>query len=213
MRAIRHSTASCSSPSGRPVSTVVPVCPVRQPLTRNVRYYPSAAAAEDAGFRPCLRCRPETAPDTPAWSGSRATVTRALRLIGEGALDHVGVEAFAARLGLGPRQLARLFRKHLATTPTAAARTSRIQRAKRLIDQTDLPMTEIAHLAGFESLRTFNAVFQQTYRRPPTSLRRQTRVLVAHGLSSDGGAVRLRSLIGVRHVRRSTSHARPPDAR
>lgn len=149
-----------------------PVCPVRQPLTRNVRYYPSAAAAEDAGFRPCLRCRPETAPDSPAWSGSRATVTRAMRLIAEGALDDISVDAFAARLGLGPRQLARLFRKHLATTPTAAARTSRIQRAKRLIDQTDLPMTEIAHLSGFQSLRSFNAAFQQVYRRPPSTMRR-----------------------------------------
>ena len=148
-----------------------PVCPVRQPLTRNVRYYPSAAAAEDAGFRPCLRCRPEAAPDTPAWSGSRATVTRALRLIGEGALDQATVEQFAERLGLGSRQLARLFQKHLATTPTAAARTSRIQRAKRLIDGTDLPMTEIAHLAGFRSLRAFNANFQQVYRRSPSSLR------------------------------------------
>ncbi|MEQ1781699.1 MAG: Ada metal-binding domain-containing protein [Hyphomonadaceae bacterium] len=149
-----------------------PVCPVRQPLTRNVHYYPSAAAAEDAGFRPCLRCRPETAPDTPAWTGSRATVTRALRLISEGALDDADVEAFAARLGLGPRQLARLFRKHLATTPTAAARTSRIQRAKRLIDETDLTMTEIALRSGFRSLRSFNAAFQQTYRRPPSTLRR-----------------------------------------
>lgn len=151
-----------------------PVCPVRQPLTRNVRYYPSAAAAEDAGFRPCLRCRPETAPDTPAWSGSRATVTRALRLIAEGALDHASVEDFAERLGLGARQLARLFHKHLATTPTAAARTSRIQRAKRLIDETDLSMTEIAHLAGFRSVRAFNACFQQTYRRSPSSLRRRS---------------------------------------
>ena len=149
-----------------------PVCPVRQPLTRNVRYYPSAAAAEDAGFRPCLRCRPEAAPDTPAWSGSRATVTRALRLIGEGALDHTTVEAFAARLGLGSRQLARLFRRYLATTPTAAARTARVQRAKRLIDQTELAMTEIAHLSGFQSLRSFNAAFQQSYRRPPGSMRR-----------------------------------------
>jgi AraC family transcriptional regulator of adaptative response / DNA-3-methyladenine glycosylase II len=149
-----------------------PVCPVRQPLTRNVRYYASAAAAEDAGFRPCLRCRPETAPDTPAWTGSRATVTRALRLIAEGALDHATVEDFAARLGMGSRQLARLFRKHLGATPTAAARTARIQRAKRLIDQTELTMTEIAHRAGFQSLRTFNADFQRVYRRPPSALRR-----------------------------------------
>jgi len=149
-----------------------PVCPVRQPLSRNVRYFPSAAAAEGAGFRPCLRCRPETAPHTPAWSGSRATVTRALRLIAEGALDEQGVEHLAGRLGIGSRQLARLFRKHLGTTPTAAARTSRIQRAKRLIDQTQLPMTEIAHLAGFRSLRSFNAAFQLLYGRAPSSLRR-----------------------------------------
>lgn len=149
-----------------------PVCPVRQPLSRNVRYFPSAAAAEDAGFRPCLRCRPETAPHTPAWSGTRATVTRALRLISEGALDEKGVDDLAERLGVGARQLARLFRKHLGTTPTAAARTSRIQRAKQLIDQTELPMTEIAHRSGFQSLRSFNAAFQLVYRRPPSSLRR-----------------------------------------
>ncbi len=149
-----------------------PVCPVRQPLSRNVRYFPSAAAAEDAGFRPCLRCRPETAPNSPAWSGSRATVTRALRLIEEGALDRHGVDDLADRLGIGSRQLARLFRKHLDTTPTAVGRTARIQRAKRLIDQTSLPMTEIAYLSGFGSLRSFNAAFQQTYRRAPSSLRR-----------------------------------------
>ncbi|MBY8821891.1 bifunctional transcriptional activator/DNA repair enzyme AdaA [Sphingomonas colocasiae] len=148
-----------------------PVCPVRQPLSRNVRYYPSAAAAEDAGFRPCLRCRPETAPHSPAWTGTRATVTRALRLIDEGALDHGGVDDLADRLGIGARQLARLFRKHLDTTPAAAGRTARIQRAKRLIDQTDLPMTEIAYRSGFRSLRTFNAAFRQTYRRAPSSLR------------------------------------------
>ena len=151
-----------------------PVCPVRQPLSRNVRYFPSAAAAEDAGFRPCLRCRPETAPHTPAWHGSGATVTRALRLIAEGALDDKGVDDLADRLGMGSRQLARLFRKHLGTTPTSAARTSRIQRAKQLIDQTQLPMTEIAHLAGFRSLRSFNAAFQLLYRRPPSALRRAT---------------------------------------
>lgn len=149
-----------------------PICPVRQPLSRNVRYFPSAAAAEDAGFRPCLRCRPETAPHTPAWSGTRATVTRALRLIAEGALDEHGVDDLADRLGMSSRQLARLFRKHLGTTPTAAARTSRIQRAKQLIDQTELSMTEIAQLSGFRSLRSFNAAFQSLYRRPPSALRR-----------------------------------------
>jgi AraC family transcriptional regulator of adaptative response / DNA-3-methyladenine glycosylase II len=150
-----------------------PVCPVRQPLSRNVTYYRSAAAAEHAGFRPCLRCRPETAPRSPAWNGTRATVDRALRLIEDGALDEAGVEALAERLGIGARHLARLFRHHLDTTPLAAARTARIQRAKRLIDSTDLGMTEIALAAGFGSVRSFNAAFQQVYRRAPSQLKRR----------------------------------------
>lgn len=150
-----------------------PVCPVRQPLSRNVDYYRSAAAAERAGFRPCLRCRPETAPRSPAWNGTRATVDRALRLIEDGALDEAGVEALAERLGISARHLTRLFRRHLDTTPLAAARTARIQRAKRLIDTTDLGMTEIALAAGFGSVRSFNAAFQQVYRRAPTMLKRR----------------------------------------
>lgn len=152
-----------------------PVCPVRQPLSRNVRYYRSAAAAERAGFRPCLRCRPETAPRSPAWNGTRATVDRALRLIEDGALDEADVEALAARLGIGARHLTRLFRRHLDTTPLAAARTARIQRAKRLIDTTDLGMTDIALAAGFGSVRSFNAAFQQVYRRAPSMLKRRAR--------------------------------------
>lgn len=150
-----------------------PICPVRQPLSRNVRYYRSAAAAEQAGFRPCLRCRPETAPHSPAWKGTRATVDRAMRLIDAGALDTGNVEELATRLGVGARHLSRLFRRHLDTTPHAAARTARIQRAKRLIDTTDLAMTEIAFAAGFGSVRAFNAAFQAIYRRAPSSLRRQ----------------------------------------
>jgi len=149
-----------------------PICPVRQPLSRNVRYYPSAAAAEDAGFRPCLRCRPESAPHSPAWSGARATVSRAMRLIEQGALDRDNVDRLAERLGVGARHLARLFQRYLETTPTSAARTARVQRAKRLIENTDHPMTEIADLAGFRSLRSFNATFQQVYRMPPSQLRR-----------------------------------------
>jgi len=150
-----------------------PICPVRQPLSRNVRYFPSAAAAEAAGLRPCLRCRPETAPHSPAWKGTRATVDRALRLIEQGALDDAPVEALAARLGIGARHLSRLFRHYLGTTPLAAARTARIQRAKRLLDTTDLGMTEIALAAGFGSVRSFNAAFRQIYRRPPSALKRR----------------------------------------
>jgi len=165
-----------------------PVCPARQPLTRNVCYFPSAAAAEAAGFRPCLRCRPETAPHSPAWSGARATVSRALRLIEEGALDRDRVEQLADRLGIGPRHLARLFRRYLHTTPTAAARTARVQRAKRLIDGSDLPMTEIAYRAGFQSVRSFNATFQQVYRIPPSRLRRGQDVAAEAGPLSPSGS-------------------------
>lgn len=154
-----------------------PVCPA-QPRSENVSYFPSAAAAEQAGFRPCLRCRPETAPFSPAWKGSRATVDRALRLIvDEGALDaeHAGVENLAARLGIGGRHLSRLFARHLNATPVQVAKTARVQRAKRLLDSTQLPMTEIAMRAGFRSLRRFNAVFVETYRRSPTEIRRAAR--------------------------------------
>jgi AraC family transcriptional regulator of adaptative response / DNA-3-methyladenine glycosylase II len=149
-----------------------PVCPVRPARGCNVTFFPSAAAAECAGFRPCLRCRPETAPFSPAWKGSQATVERALRLIEQGGLDDVSVETFAARLGVGSRHLCRLFRKHLAATPSEVARTSRVQRAKRLLDGTDMPISRIAFAAGFGSLRRFNAVFAEVYRRPPGEVRR-----------------------------------------
>jgi AraC family transcriptional regulator of adaptative response / DNA-3-methyladenine glycosylase II len=151
-----------------------PVCPARPAKPENVRFYPSAAAAEAAGFRPCLRCRPETAPFSPAWKGSLASVERAVRLIEQGALDDNGVEMLAARLGMGARHLARLFRKHLGASPLQVAQTVRVQRAKRLLDSTDLAMSEIAFRAGFASLRRFNAVFAEVYRRPPTEIRRRS---------------------------------------
>jgi AraC family transcriptional regulator, regulatory protein of adaptative response / methylated-DNA-[protein]-cysteine methyltransferase len=151
-----------------------PVCPVRPARSANVAFFPSAAAAEAAGFRPCLRCRPETAPFSPAWNGSRTTTARALRLIGAGALDGEGasVEALAARLGVGARHLARLFARDVGASPARVAQTLRVQRAKRLLDKTRLPIAEIALRAGFASLRRFNAVFAATYRMPPTSIRR-----------------------------------------
>jgi AraC family transcriptional regulator, regulatory protein of adaptative response / methylated-DNA-[protein]-cysteine methyltransferase len=152
-----------------------PVCPVRPAKAENVSFYPSAAAAERAGFRPCLRCRPETAPFSPAWKGSLATVERAVRLISEGALDRASVEVLAASLGVGARHLSRLFDKHLGASPGQIAKTARVQRAKRLLDNTKLPMIEIALLAGFRSLRRFNAVFAEVYKRPPTEIRRAQR--------------------------------------
>ena len=150
-----------------------PVCPAPAPKVSNISFLPSAAACETQGYRPCLRCRPETAPFSPAWNGTKTTVERALRLIDQGALDDTDMESFANRLGLGARQLSRLFQKHLNTTPGQAARTARVARAKRLLDETNLPMTEIAYKAGFKSLRRFNTVFKETYRRSPTEIKRR----------------------------------------
>jgi len=150
-----------------------PVCPARTPLARNVAFYRSAAAAEHAGFRPCLRCRPETAPFCPAWRGSRTTVDRALALIENGALDREDVEALADRLGVGPRHLSRLFAAHLGAAPLQVALSLRIQRAKRLIDGTDLPIPIIAERAGFPSTRRMSAAFSRLYGRPPSAFRKK----------------------------------------
>lgn len=151
-----------------------PVCPVRPARSANVSFFPSAAAAEAAGFRPCLRCRPEAAPFSPAWNGSKTTVARAMRLIAKGALsgEKSSVPELAARLGVGPRHLLRLFRKHVGATPSQVAATARVQRAKRLLDETDHKMTDIAMKAGFGSLRRFNATFAAVYKRPPSAIRR-----------------------------------------
>ena len=149
-----------------------PICPAPSPREANVRYFPTAAAAADAGFRPCLRCRPEAAPGTPAWLGTSAVVRRALALVHDGALDEGSVDGLAARLGIGPRQLHRLFVAHVGAPPLAVALTRRLHFAKSLIDETDFPMTQIAFASGFSSLRRFNDAFQRAYRRPPSAIRR-----------------------------------------
>ena len=194
-----------------------PVCPVRPARSANVSFFPSAAAAEAAGFRPCLRCRPETAPFSSAWIGSRATVERALRLIvEEGALDQEGatVERLAQRLGVGSRQLTRLFARHLQASPSKVARTARVQRAKRLLDETSLPMTEIAMRAGFGSLRRFNSVFVEVYGRPPTEFGARGERLVRPNKRSMMSPRRRRSsvlvpdLAGPRRQRVASAHRR-----
>ena len=153
-----------------------PVCPVKPAQSRNVVFFPTAAAAERAGFRPCLRCRPEAAPGTPAWRGAAATVSRALRLIERGFLDDgQSVAGLADALGMTPRHLRRLFRQHAGASPTAVALTRRVQRAKTLVDGTAMPMSAIAFAAGFASIRRFNAAFRAVYRRPPSTLRKARR--------------------------------------
>lgn len=148
-----------------------PFCPAPTPHRENVRFFPTAAAAQEAGFRPCLRCRPETSPELAFWRGSSNTVSRALGLIEAGALDEANIEALATRLGMGSRQLRRLFRQHLGASPISIAQTRRILLAKQLIQDTRLPMTEVAAASGFGSIRRFNETFQQLFRRPPRALR------------------------------------------
>jgi len=149
-----------------------PTCPVKPAKSRNVVFFPTAAAAERAGFRPCLRCRPETAPGTPAWRGAAATVSRALRLIERGFLDgEARVEDLADTLGMTARHLRRLFLRHAGASPTAVATTRRVQRAKALVDSTAMSMSAIAFASGFASIRRFNSAFRSVYRRSPTAVR------------------------------------------
>jgi len=149
-----------------------PICPANPPKSENVAFYPSAAAAGEAGYRPCLRCRPECAPGTPAWAGTSTTVQRGLRLIAEGALDEGNVEHLADRLGVTSRHLRRLFTRHVGASPLAVAHTQRLHFAKRLIDQTAMTMQDISIAAGFGSVRRFNDTFRTTYGRSPRELRR-----------------------------------------
>src|SRR5881397_958263 len=159
-----------------------PTCPVKPAKSKNVVFFPTAAAAERAGFRPCLRCRPETAPGTPAWRGAAATVSRALRLIERGFLDEgQTVDDLADTLGMTARHLRRLFVRHAGASPAAVATTRRVQRAKVLVDETPMPMASIAFAAGFASIRRFNAAFRAVYRRPPSAIRRARR---RHGASA-----------------------------
>lgn len=152
-----------------------PICPARTPRLENVVFYSCAAAAQEAGFRACLRCRPELSPDLALWHGTSNSVSRALTLIAGGVLDRDegGVDALALRLGMGGRQLRRLFTKHLGASPIAVIQTRRILFATQLIHDTRLSMADVAMAAGFGSVRRFNETFRRLYRRPPSQLRRQ----------------------------------------
>jgi len=153
-----------------------PICPVRTPKRENCRFFPTAAAAQEAGFRACLRCRPEISPEVACWRGTSNTVSRSLALIAEGFLDREDedVEALATRVGVGERQLRRLFDRHLGASPIAVAQTRRVLFAKQLIHDTRLSMADVAMAAGFGSLRRFNDAFRTLYHRPPSELRRRS---------------------------------------
>ncbi|WP_426030891.1 AlkA N-terminal domain-containing protein [Caulobacter sp. DWP3-1-3b2] len=176
-----------------------PVCPARCPKRENVSFHATAASAQEAGYRACLRCRPETSPQLGAWNGASNTVSRALALIEAGALDApredgAGVETLAGRVGVGGRQLRRLFLQHLGATPVGVAQTRRVLLAKQLIHETDLPMGEVALAAGFGSVRRFNETFQQLYDCPPAALRRRKALPSSpgHGPANDAIVLSLR---------------------
>lgn len=149
-----------------------PICPARPPRIENCIFLPSAAAAHQMGFRPCLRCRPELTPGVAGWRGTANSVTRALHLIAEGAMNEAGVDELADRLGMTARHLRRLFDRHVGATPISVAQTQRILFAKKLLDESALSMTDIALAAGFGTVRRFNGVMRRTYGRTPTELRR-----------------------------------------
>ncbi len=159
-----------------------PICPARTPKKDNCVFVQSAAAAHELGYRSCLRCRPEVAPGLPGLRGSANTVSRALSLIAEGALDEEGIEALAERVGVGARHLRRLFEDHVGASPVEVVQAHRVLFAKRLLTDTSLSMTEVALAAGFGSVRRFNDVFRRTYQRTPSDLRRVARVPAAQGL-------------------------------
>jgi AraC family transcriptional regulator of adaptative response / DNA-3-methyladenine glycosylase II len=150
-----------------------PVCPAPPPKPENVSYYGSAAAAEAAGYRPCLRCRPELSPGDGAWRRGDAVIARALKLIDEGLLVDHPLAALAERVNLGERQLRRLFVERLGAAPIGVHGTRRLLFAKQLLTETDLPITDVAMSAGFGSLRRFNTAFLEAYRMAPRDLRRR----------------------------------------
>jgi AraC family transcriptional regulator, regulatory protein of adaptative response / DNA-3-methyladenine glycosylase II len=152
-----------------------PICPARSPNPENIVYFPTAAAAAEAGLRPCLRCRPEAAPGSPAWNGTSATVSRAMLLIQQGALNEGGLDDLALKLGVSSRHLRRLFQTHVGASPKALATTQKILFAKKLLDETQLPVTDIAFASGFASIPRFNAAFNKVYGKTPSALRRSVK--------------------------------------
>ncbi len=152
-----------------------PSCPVRPPFARNVRFYPTAAAAQSAGFRACKRCRPDASPGSPEWNVRGDVAARAMRLIADGTVDRDGVTGLAERLGYTTRQVQRILQAEVGANPLALARAQRAQTARVLIETTDLPFSDVAFAAGFASIRQFNETVRATFDLAPTALRERAR--------------------------------------
>lgn len=174
-----------------------PSCPVRLPLASNVRFYPTAAAAQRAGFRACRRCLPDASPGSPLWNVRGDVVARAMRLIADGTVDREGVGGLSAKLGYTTRQLERLLQTEVGAGPLALARAQRVQTARILIETTSMAFSDVAFAAGFASIRQFNDTVRATCDRTPTMLRRSAARRAGHAESSAGQTVSLR--LAVRH--------------
>ncbi|MEV0385609.1 AlkA N-terminal domain-containing protein [Nonomuraea sp. NPDC050643] len=161
-----------------------PSCPVVPPKVENMRFFPSAAAAQQAGFRACKRCRPDASPGSPEWNERADVVARAMRLIADGVVDRDGVPGLAARLGYSTRQVERQLRAELGAGPLALARAQRAQTARLLIETTTLPMGDVAFAAGFTSIRTFNETVREIFALTPTRLRERGRPADTPGVLS-----------------------------
>ncbi|HUZ18154.1 MAG TPA: DNA-3-methyladenine glycosylase 2 family protein [Spirochaetia bacterium] len=168
-----------------------PVCPAPTPKFENVTFFQCAASAEEAGFRPCRRCRPEAAPGTPAWNGTATSVARGMRLIEQGFLDDHSVDELATILGMGGRHLRRLFLRHLGASPKAVDSTRKAHFAARLLAETDLPITAVALDAGYSSIRRFNESFKKSFGRSPSEVRERRRSGRATAIASDRLTLRI----------------------
>jgi AraC family transcriptional regulator of adaptative response / DNA-3-methyladenine glycosylase II len=169
-----------------------PSCPVRPPFARNVCFYPTAAAAQRAGFRACKRCRPDASPGSPEWNVRTDAVARAMRLIADGAVDREGVTGLAARVGYTTRQLERLLQAEVGANPLALARAQRAQTARVLIETTDLPFGDVAFAAGFSSIRQFNDTVRMVSDNTPTALRKRAAARFAPPAVATTGTLSLR---------------------
>lgn len=163
-----------------------PSCPATPPKARNITFYPSAAAAQAAGFRACKRCRPDASPGSPEWNARADLVARAMRLIADGVVDREGVDGLSRRLGYSTRQIERQIRAELGASPLALARAQRAQTARVLIETTTLPLTQVAHASGFGSIRSFNDTVRAVFAMAPRELRSTTRL--SAGPASAGSA-------------------------
>lgn len=161
------------------------ICPAKAPAEQQVSYYFSAAAASKAGYRPCLRCRPDSAPGSAAWQGTQTTLHRAMRLIAEGQLQQHNQQQLAQRLGISDRYLRKLFRQQLGLTPTQYALNQQVLFAKKLLHETSMPITNIAYQAGFNSVRRFNDAFVKQLQLNPSTIRRQCPAHPGNGLVLD----------------------------